>query len=156
MESELDEALFRCRILQQEIDNGGRRLEAIEEDLARVRNEKVQLMTSATSASREVEDLRASISIVSSEKDSMKATIETLRKEVERLQSELHVRNRQLADRPSFALQNLQSENTTSTAASSNGDSESRRVEHELIATRDALSQSESLCSQLQVSNLVC
>jgi predicted RNase H-like nuclease (RuvC/YqgF family) len=145
-------------MLQQEIDNGGRRLESLESDITRMRNEKVQLMTSSTSAAREVEDMRASVSIASSERDSMKATIETLRKEVERLQSELHMRNRQLSDRAGSVAQDVRTESvaagfpsTTLSSVGGGNEAEVRRMERELNSTREALSQSESMCAQLQV-----
>ena len=140
----MDESVFRCRMLQQEIDNSGRRVESLEADISRMRSEKMAMMASVTTATREAEDFRAALSIASSERDSMKNTIESLRKEMERLQAELHLKSRQLQTQPTSAPSAV-GLNTGSS------DENALKVERSL---REALSQSESLCAQLQV--LIC
>ena len=99
-EASLDEESFRCRMLQQEVENAGRRVEALETDITHLRSEKNRITESATSASRECEDLRASMSIMASERDSTRSTVESLRREVERLQTELQLRSRQSTVQP--------------------------------------------------------
>ena len=132
-------------MLQQEIDNSGRRVESLEADITRMRSEKMDMMASVTTATREAEDFRAALSIASSERDSMKNTIESLRKEMERLQAELHLKSRQLQTQPT----SVPSAVGLDTGRSS--DENALKVERSL---REALSQSESLCAQLQV--LIC